>query len=85
MDFMQKVSYCEEGNTVSVRPYVTQEVVIHLVKDMYGLDIDISEEIKELVSYSDRNFLVKGIIFNLSRLLFLLLNDVSENITFCQF
>lgn len=85
MDFMQKVSYCEEGNTVSVRPYVTQEVVIHLVKDMYGLDIDISEEIKELVSYSDRNFLVKGIIFNPSRLLFLLLNDVSENITFCQF
>ena len=82
---MQKVSYCEEGNTVSVRPYVTQEVVMHLVKDMYGLDIDISEEIKELVSYSDRNFLVKGIIFNLSRLLFLLLNDVSENITLCQF
>lgn len=88
MDFMQKVSYCEEGNIVSVRPYVTQEVVIRLAKDLYGLDIDVSEEIKELVSYSDRNFLVKGIMFNLSKLLFLLLNDLcktSENASLFQY
>ena len=75
---MQKVSYCEEGNIVSVRPYVTQEVVIHLAKDLYGLDIDVNEEIKELVSYADRNFLVKGIIFNLLRLIFLLRNDLCK-------
>ena len=60
MAFLQKVTFVEEQNIVSVRPYLLKEKVVQVAKEVFGLNVDPNEEIKELVSYCDRNFLIKG-------------------------
>ena len=55
----QTVTYLDEG--FRVRPCVTKEQIKKLVNDCYGLQLDEDHEPKELVSYDDRNFLIKGL------------------------
>ncbi|XP_057292126.1 hydroxylysine kinase-like [Hydractinia symbiolongicarpus] len=47
-------------NGIKVRPSVNREQVKEIAKKCFGLEIDESKEIKEAVSYDDRNFLFKG-------------------------
>lgn len=54
----QTVTFLDE--TLRVRPCINKEQIKTLVEECYGLQIDDEFEPKELVSYDDRNFLIKG-------------------------
>ena len=57
----QKISYII--GKLQVRPSVSKNSLKNLLLQCYGLDLDENVEPKELVSYDDRNFLIKGLLF----------------------
>lgn len=56
----QKVTVTKNG--IKICPSVNKEQVKEIAKKCFGLEIDESKEIKEAVSYDDRNFLFKGML-----------------------
>ena len=48
------------GTKLSLRPFLTKEAAIPLAKQIFGLEVDDTSTVKELESYDDRNFLMKG-------------------------
>ena len=48
------------GTKLLLRPFLTKEAAIPLAKQIFGLEVDDTSTVKELESYDDRNFLMKG-------------------------
>ena len=57
----QKISYVQDK--LQFRPFVSNESLKNILSQCYGLELDEQVEPKELVSYDDRNFLIKGYLF----------------------
>lgn len=49
-----------ENCRADFRPYVTEAKLLDFVQDAFGLQLKDRSSVKELESYEDRNFLVKG-------------------------
>ena len=57
----QNISYIK--GKLQIRPFVSNKSLKKLLSQCYGLDLDEHVEPKELVSFDDRNFLIKGLLF----------------------
>ena len=53
-----------EGNLALIRPVVDVQKAIGLACSLYGLSISYPSLVKELVSYDDRNFYMKGTLMD---------------------
>ena len=58
MGIHQQVVKKVDDKLWKVRPYVTNEQVKEIAYECFGLKVD--GEVEEIVSYEDRNFLLKG-------------------------
>ena len=58
----QKVVFDASNNCVAVRPYSSTDVIKDLVLKCFGLKLDPNSKLQELISYTDRNYIVEGVL-----------------------